>query len=73
MTEKKLEVETIGDLRRMLLDEIGELRKKQTTAAHLNALVNATGKILSTVKAEMEYAKMVGYKAKIDFIKELKR
>ena len=59
----------VNDLRIMLAEELTKLRNEQTTPASLNAIVNATGKILSTVKLEMEYGKMLGKTPKIDFIK----
>ena len=59
----------VNDLRNMLAEELTKLRNEQTTPASLNAIVNATGKILSTVKLEMEYGKMLGVTPRIDFIK----
>lgn len=66
MTEAKLD---INGVRSILAEEIQRLRDEQTTAAALNAIVNATGKILTTVKLEMEYAKLMGVTPAIDFIK----
>lgn len=59
----------INSMRTMLSEEIGKLRNGDTTAANINAIVNATGKILTTVKMEMEYGKLLGITPKIDFIK----
>ena len=59
----------INSLRVILAEEIDSLRKGQSTASNVNAIVNATGKILSTVKLEMEYAKIIGKTPDIDFIK----
>lgn len=59
----------INSLRVILAEEINSLRKGQSTAANVNAIVNATGKILSTVKLEMEYSKIIGKTPDIDFIK----
>lgn len=61
-------IQTANDLRAMLTEEIGKLRAGGTTAANLNALTNATGKILSTVKLEIEYNKLLGQTPHIDFI-----
>lgn len=36
--------------------------------AEVNAIVNATGKILATVKMEIEYNKLIGKTPNIDFI-----
>jgi hypothetical protein len=51
---------TLNELRVLLSEEILKIREGQTTAANVNAITNATGKILSTVKLEMEYYKMTG-------------
>lgn len=40
--------------------EIHRLRNNETTAAGVNAISNATGKILSTYKLELEISKLVG-------------
>lgn len=50
----------INDLRQIMMEDIVRLRDGQTTAANVNAVVNAVGKILSTVKLQMEYAKLTG-------------
>ena len=59
----------IQDLRTILAEEIMKIRREETTPGNVNAIVNATGKILSSVKMEMEYAKMLGKTPRIDFIK----
>lgn len=53
-------MKNMNEIRALLADEIQKLRKKTTTPASLNAIVNATGKIISTIKLELEYAKLVG-------------
>lgn len=53
---------TLNDLRSVLSDEIKKLRSNNTTAASVNAVSNATGKILSTYKLELEVAKLLGRK-----------
>lgn len=62
-------IKTVNDLRAILVEEISNLKAGKTTAANVNAVTNATGKILSTVKLEMEYAKLIGKTPNIDFIK----
>jgi len=63
---KKMNINT---LREILAEEIDKLRKGKTTPANVNAVTNATGKILSTVKLEIEYSKLLGKTPRIDFIK----
>ena len=59
----------INALREILAEEINMLRAGQTTPANVNAITNATGKILSSVKLEIEYSKLLGKKPVIDFIR----
>lgn len=59
----------VNNLREMLAEEIQKLREGKTTPASINALTNASGKILQSVKLEMEYAKVLGELPKIKFIK----
>lgn len=61
-------MKNMNEMREMLCEEIDNLRAKKTTAANVNAVVNATGKILTTIKMEMEYAKLMGRQPKMDFI-----
>jgi len=62
---KVQEVKTINDLRSILLEEIENLRSGKTSPAAINAITNATGKVISTLKLEMDYAKMTGIKPNV--------
>jgi hypothetical protein len=61
-------IKTVNDLREILSDEIMKIRTGDTTAANVNAVVNASGKILGTIKMEIEYNKLLGKVPIIDFI-----
>lgn len=61
-------LKNMNDIRAMLCEEIEKLRSKKTTAAEVNAITNATGKILSTIKLEMEYAKLANKQPSSTFI-----
>ena len=61
-------IKTVNDLRVILAEEIAKIRAGTTTAANVNAITNATGKILSTVKMEIEYSKLLGKTPLIPFI-----
>lgn len=61
-------IKNMNDIRAILCDEIEKLRENKTTAANVNAVTNATGKILSTIKLEMEYAKLTNKTPKNSFI-----
>ncbi len=71
MAESENTPKTINELRTIMAEEIGNLRSGKTTPATVNAITNATGKILSSVKLEMEYLKMIGQKPDIGFVKQL--
>ena len=56
-------------LHAVLSDEITQMRKGKRHAKDVNAVVNASAKMLSLVRLEMEYAKMLGVVPRIPFIK----
>ena len=51
---------TLDDVRIMLSEEIRRLRSGDTNAANVNAISNATGKYLSSIKLELEIHKLMG-------------
>lgn len=59
---------TIIELREELSAAILGIKEGKQTAANANAITNAVGKILSTVKLEMEYCKITGKPAKIKLL-----
>jgi len=61
-------LKTVEDLRTILADEIGKIREGKTTPANVNAITNASGKILSTIKLEIEYNKLHGSVPTIGFL-----
>ena len=63
-----MEIKTINDLRIIMAEEIQRIRDGKTTAANVNAITNAAGKILSSVKLELEYNKIQGRTTQIAFI-----
>lgn len=62
-------MKNMNEIREMLCEAIEDLKSEKTTAANVNAIVNATGKILGTIKLEMEYSRLIGKQPKVDFIK----
>lgn len=48
----------INEIREVIWGTIQDVKKGLTTAGQANAVTNATGKYLSTVKLEMEYCKL---------------
>jgi hypothetical protein len=59
---------SLDELRGILSDEIHKIRAGESTAASVNAISNATGKILSSVKLQMEYARLTGQKPDIPML-----
>lgn len=51
---------TANDLRRILSEEIEKVRAGTTTPDRANAISNAVGKILASVRLELAYCKQVG-------------
>lgn len=53
-------MKSMNDIRELLAEQIDSLREEKTTAGTVNAMCNATGKFLATIKLEMEFARMIG-------------
>ena len=64
-----MEIRKVKDLRSVLVDQINKLRRGDATPAQTNAVTNATGKIISTLRMEIEYAALVKKTPNIDFLK----
>jgi hypothetical protein len=56
----------IQSIQAVLWEEIQKVREGSTTAANVNAITNATGKILSSVKLHVEYCKLTGKTPEVD-------
>ena len=56
----KTKSRSIAELCGVLSEEIDKIREGSTTAANVNAVTNAVGKIFSAVKLQMEYCKLTG-------------
>lgn len=63
------DLNNIEDLRSFLANELKRVSSGESTPASANASANLAGKILSSVKMELEYNKMAGTTPHIDFIK----
>lgn len=57
------------ELREFLSNELEKVSKQESTPAAANACANLAGKMLSSVKMELEYNKMIGATANISFLK----
>jgi len=56
------------ELREVLSDQVTKLQNDETTAGKANAVTNAIGKILSSIKLEMEYQKAMGKTKALRFL-----
>jgi len=77
MAEKEIkavvvkQLETIEDLRQMLLEEMTSVRQGKMAPHVFQALVNGVGKVTMLTKLEMEYYKIAGMTHESAFIKAL--
>jgi hypothetical protein len=58
------------EVRSILAAEIAKLRAGDTTAANVNAVTNAIGKLLSSYKLEIEISKLLGKKPNATLLTE---
>jgi len=56
----RLEAPTIDGMIARLWEQTEAIRSGEASAAQVNAICNAQGKILSAVKAQMEYCRLTG-------------
>lgn len=61
-------IKNFNDLRDIIAQGIDDLRANKMTPAALNAITNAGGKIIATVKLELEYSKLTQGKPKTGFL-----
>lgn len=62
-------ISNVEELRAFLSSELERVSGGETTPAAANASVNLAGKILGSIKMELEYNKMVGAHPQIAFLK----
>jgi hypothetical protein len=65
-------MQNITDLRNSLLDNYDKMKSKEMELKDGKELANTAGKILNSLKIELEYNTLVGNKNKINFL-ELKK
>jgi hypothetical protein len=64
---------SLEELQVILSDEIARVRAGETTHAQANAVSNAAGKIMSSVRLELEYARLSGRVPKVKLLEERDR
>jgi len=63
-------INNVVELRNFLSKELERVSSGEISPAMANASANLSGKILSSVKMELEYNKMTGHNPEIMFIKD---
>ena len=56
---QELVIKNMNDVREVLVDEIKSLRAKKSTPAAATAMFNGVGKLLQTVKLEIDYSRYI--------------
>lgn len=62
-------IKTSAELREIVLEQIKDLKEGTSTPKMANAVANLAGKALHTARAELEYARLLGTKPDIPFLK----
>jgi hypothetical protein len=60
-------MKTVDDMRTILSEQIDGIRNNTTTISKANAIVNAIGKYLHSVRLQLEYCKLQGTAAQVKF------
>lgn len=55
-------------LRGMLAEQMDKLRAGNADVKNVNAMVNAAGKVIASVRLELDYAKMIGITPSVPFM-----
>ena len=63
-------MQNITDLRNSLLDNYEKMKSKEMELKDGKELANTAGKILNSLKIELEYNTLIGNKNKIEFLEQ---
>ena len=63
-----MNITNANELRKFLASQLNQLKDGKISAASANAMSNLSGKILSSVKLELEYNKLIGNDQSIGFV-----
>lgn len=63
-------MQNIKDLRESLVDNYEKLKSKEMDLKTGKELANTAGKVLNSLKIELEYQTLTGNKKRIDFLEE---
>jgi hypothetical protein len=62
-------MQNITELRNSLLDNYSKMKSKEMELKEGKELANTAGKVLNSLKIELEYQSLTGNKKDIDFLK----
>lgn len=63
-------MKNITDLRNSLIDNYSKMKDKKMDLKEGKELANTAGKILTSIKVELDYNTQMGIKNKIDFLEK---
>jgi hypothetical protein len=63
-----MEMKTVQDMRKILAQEVAKLQRGKGDVKRANAINNACGKVISSVKLEMEFYKSIQQTPNIKFL-----
>jgi hypothetical protein len=66
-------IKNTEELREFLSNEMSRLGSGETTPASVNAMANLAGKMLQSVKLEIDYNRIVGATPNIEFLGKIKK
>lgn len=61
---------SVDEIRVILSQAIDDLREDRSSAANVNAITNAAGKILNTLKLQIEYQRLTGRQQPISMLED---
>lgn len=64
-----MKITSSTQLRDVVLEQIKDLKEGKSTPKMANAVANLAGKALHTARAELEYARLLGEKPDIPFLR----
>jgi len=67
-----MEPMNIESLRGILIETVSGLRSGHTTPSTAEAISNASGKIIASIRAQLDYARMRGEVPKLQFMEDSK-
>ncbi len=61
-------MKTMTEIREILCDQMDAIKNDTTTPQKANSIINAVGKLLHSVRIELEYAKLTGQRPSVKLL-----